>query len=141
MKQRRTRFISLLMFFVMILGLLPVSSYADSLGHTHSFDEVTHGCICGAHEDCLNNHTGWTEWTDSSALPMNSGKYYLAKDVRLTSSWSPSNNADIELCLNGHVIDAGGVPFFDALSGEKHVCIFDCKDTPHYFVDEKEIYV
>ena len=50
-----------------------------------------------------HNQDGWTAWNSSTTLPTTSGKYYLTKNVTL-STQAAFDNADISLCLNGYTI-------------------------------------
>ena len=52
-------------------------------------------------------HSDHTTYTATASLPMSAGKYYLTKDVELTSSWKV-NVDEIRLCLNGHKITQKG---------------------------------
>ena len=75
----------LISFFVFIFNKLIYPAYAiDHDGH----DEIGNG------------------WDGDSNLP-SAGKYYLKKDVTITSTWKPIG--DVSLCLNGHGIKMTGV--------------------------------
>ena len=53
-----------------------------------------------------HDHSGYTAWKDTSAMPQTAGSYYLDVDVALSSEWQvPSGRTN--LCLNGHTISQG----------------------------------
>ena len=53
-----------------------------------------------------HNHSGYTAWKDTSALPQTAGSYYLDADVALSSEWQvPAGTTN--LCLNSHTITQG----------------------------------
>ena len=50
-----------------------------------------------------HNHSGWTEWNTTTALPTEAGSYYLTADVTLSGTWNvPSGTTN--LCLNGYTV-------------------------------------
>lgn len=137
MRQRRKRFISIILTAVMIVMLFPSNVYAVAPpGHTHSFDETTHGCVCGAHENGLSDHDGWTTWSNPTSLPTNEGSYYLTTDVTLNSVWNVPQNKTINLCLNGHMIIGYGAYMIPLMISDYTLNIFDCSDSIHYFTDK-----
>ena len=66
-------------------------------------------CICGGTGITYAGHTCnasqvWKKWTNATALPKESGYYYLASDVTLSGNMSPAAGASVYLCLNGHSV-------------------------------------
>ncbi|MBQ9387348.1 MAG: right-handed parallel beta-helix repeat-containing protein [Lachnospiraceae bacterium] len=90
------------------MSLVMIASYAPTV----SADGAgTHGAS-GHFVELNHNHSDgtWTAWGagsgESSSLPKTSGKYYLTRDITVTSQQRITASADIELCLNGHNINA-----------------------------------
>lgn len=55
-----------------------------------------------------HDHTGWTAWSNTGAMPGTAGNYYLTSDVSLSGSvWSVPGGTT-NLCLNGHTITQNG---------------------------------
>ena len=65
-------------------------------------------CICGgaiSNEGHSNHDTPDTlflPWKETNSLPNAAGNYYLTRDVKLTTQWTPSGT--INICLNGFSI-------------------------------------
>ncbi len=69
-------------------------------------------------------------WYDAASLPKLAGNYVLCSNVELSSSWAVPQG-DVNLCLNGHVIELGGNQI--TVGSESNLNIYDCKQTEHYF--------
>lgn len=75
-------------------------------------------CVCGGSDDCLlGDHTSHSDIT-YTAIPagftggaLESGNYYLDRDVTLTSSVTVESDETVNLCLNGHKLSANGGDF------------------------------
>ena len=76
------------------------------------------------HEDVT-----FLSWDEDDKLPTNAGSYYLLKDIELEDNWTVG--ANIDLCLNGHVINLKGHNI--TVAGSKELNIYDCGKTEHYF--------
>lgn len=68
--------------------------------------EHTH-CVCGSTHKDIGDHDAeesktFTAWNNPTALPSDSGCYYLACDVLLNDAWVPADG--VVLCLNGFSI-------------------------------------
>ena len=93
-------------------------------------------------QDEDSEHEGYKAWTNALAisqngtgktaansLPTTAGKYYLTEDVELTSTWEV--DADITLCLHGHLILAKSGTASDNLikvNSSGSLTIEKCKD-------------
>lgn len=79
---------------------LHVAKFYLDVGHKH--------CLCddsvGA---CDHKSINWLAWDDPTALPT-SGNYCLTVDVKTSQNTSLTGNNVLNLCLNGHTIEAGG---------------------------------
>ena len=53
-------------------------------------------------------NTSYTEWTDATTLPKQSGSYKLACDVTITTSVTIPKNSTVTLDLNGHTVKVNG---------------------------------
>ena len=108
--------------------------------------EHTH-CICGGTHKNIGDHDAeeiktFTAWNDPTALPGDSGCYYLTCDVLLNDTWIPADG--VVLCLNGFSIisaDSGNAIYvgdlIDTGSGgtlvpgnnQRTFTLTDCKDS------------
>jgi len=66
-------------------------------------------CVCGGNTKGVGDHTtctevDWTAWTGSVA---DGGKYYLTKDISVTSQIVIAKDTTVSLCLNGYKITGG----------------------------------
>ena len=79
---------------------LYVAKFYVDIGHKH--------CLCddsvGA---CDHKSVNWLAWDDPKSLPT-SGNYCLTVDVKTSQNVSITGNDTLNLCLNGHTIEAGG---------------------------------
>lgn len=110
MKQKLRQPLSILLTLLMLLTLLPATAFA-----TDGSDGTKNPY---AHED----HTGYTEWTNTGALPDKEGEYYLSNDITLSANWDVPG--ETVLCLNGHNVDLNTY-HFEVGKGE-HLVICDC---------------
>lgn len=110
MKQKLRQPLSILLTLLMLLALLPAAAFAADGG------DGTKNPY--AHED----HTGYTEWTNTGALPDKEGEYYLSNDITLSANWDVPG--ETVLCLNGHNVDLNTY-HFEVGKGE-HLVICDC---------------
>ena len=115
MKQKLRQPLSILLTLLMLLTLLPATAFA-----TDGSDGTKNPY---AHED----HTGYTEWTNTGALPDTAGKYYLSNDITLSANWDVPGKT--VLCLNGHNIKLNTY-HFEVGKGE-HLVICDCSTAVH----------
>ena len=49
---------------------------------------------------------GWTAWANASAVPTETGKYYLDTDVSVSAVVKIAPDQEVTLCLNGHTSKA-----------------------------------
>ncbi|MCM1334120.1 MAG: autotransporter adhesin family protein [Bacteroides sp.] len=79
--------------------------------------------------DCDGTHDGWMEWTETTKLPTDAGKYCLTADVTVTKETTIT--ADITLCLNGHIITNTGTEqtnnIFNVSGEAGNFTLCDCK--------------
>ena len=119
-------------------GIFPITTDTDWIFHVGGLYDGFYGC--------KGDHTGYTKWKASDhegLLPNAAGSYFLTEDVTLTKSWTLPEGTEaspivIDLCLNGHVIDANGgnfsaitIPAYTTLN------LHDCgkeEEVEHYFV-------
>ena len=59
----------------------------------------------------------WTEWTNTGALPIESGHYKLNVDVKLSSQANIASDADVVIDLHGHSVDSA--------SGKRAIALFN----------------
>lgn len=114
----KKRYISFLLFLTMLMTLVPATAFADPAAHS-------------------NEHSGWTQWNDSTQLPTEEGFYLLTTDVAISSTWIVTKGAT-NLCLNGHVIKASGSAFrVITIGSESALNLYDCgsNSTHHFEVD------
>lgn len=86
-------------------------------------------CACGGHANGMKNHTCSTltykAWGNTDAektsLPTTAGNYYLVSDITISSA--PTVSVDINLCLNGHDINASA-----RINQKANISITDCND-------------
>ncbi|MEE0026871.1 MAG: InlB B-repeat-containing protein, partial [Atopobiaceae bacterium] len=80
---RNARLVAVLAVLVAVVAYVPRLAMAKA-DHRHDAD-------------------GYTEWTQTDALPDKAGKYYLAGNVKLAQTWKVTAG-DTELCLNGKTV-------------------------------------
>lgn len=89
---------------VLLLFLATSICHAQTPSHTHP--------VCGATCTDGENHTDNLTWEPVTAADINtklktSGNYYLAEDIQLNAQIDiTTQNANVHLCLNGHVLKA-----------------------------------
>ena len=91
------RILSCLLVLAMLVSGVPapfVSAEGAQNAHTHS-DAHACGTQCGG-------NVVWEAWTNTGALPTESGHYYLTDDVQLTTTNDVAAGKDITICLNGY---------------------------------------
>ena len=84
--------------------------------------------------DHLNEHTckhcnkdvEWEPWVETDKLPISSGHYYLANDVKTGQNEIPAGE-DVVLCLNGHKIEGTASRVYSVRGNS--LTIMDCTDT------------
>ena len=97
-------------------------------------------CVCGGTHTAIGNHTEenklnfqpWNPYAANPAkpqmptsMPEGVDGYYLTQDVKLNSSWSPS---DVVLCLNGHKMTFSGNGVV-GIPERKSLTLTDCGTT------------
>ena len=109
-------------------------------------------CVCGGtHNTAIDNHTEenklnfqpWNPYEENptkpempTSMPAGVDGYYLTQDVKLNSTWSPSN---VVLCLNGHKMtfsDNGYVK----IPVNKRLTLTDCGTTGKLCREGNEVY-
>ncbi len=104
----KKRVLSMLLAFVMVIGLLPDTTVTAGTADTHH-----------------TSHTGYTRWGSTNSLPASAGSYYLGNNVTLTAPWEPPNG--VTLCLNGKSITIS-ISYKNAISipSGRTLTIADC---------------
>lgn len=124
----KKRALSILLSLVLVLGLVPVSTFADSAGSAH-----TH-CVCGKSDCGDESHGGEITWIGISSLSeINSiggtGYYYLKQSVTINDRWLLYDN-NITLCLNGYSIicrnSVEGDTMYTTILNHGNLTITDC---------------
>ena len=124
----KKRALSILLSLVLVLGLVPVSTFADSAGSAH-----TH-CVCGKSDCGDESHGGEQTWIGISSLSeINSiggtGYYYLKQSVTINDRWLLYDN-NITLCLNGYSIicrnSVEGDSMYTTILNHGNLTITDC---------------
>ncbi len=104
----KKRVLSILLCFVMVLGLVPASAFVDAAA---SGEHGSH-CICGVSNCSDTKHGGKLEWKPISSLNSiyTAGNYYLTQDVKISSGvfYLDSSVGPVNLCLNGKTISWTG---------------------------------
>ena len=79
-------------------------------------------------------------WNEEDTLPSEAGNYYLTSDISLAETWVIEADTEINLCLNGHVIDMEYCRFLDL--GERAVFgLYECDDSEiHYYRINMDFY-
>ena len=103
---------------------LHVAKFYLDIGHKH--------CVCGADlQGCDHKEVNFIAWDDPKSLPT-SGNYCLTVDVKTTQNVSILGSDTLNLCLNGHTIEAAGSQegtyrdrIFD-IKGQSTLNITDC---------------
>ena len=70
----------------------------------------------------IHHLSNWTEWDSQTSVPTTTGKYYLTKDVTISSTVKIAPDQEVTLCLNGHKINASARIYY--VSGVLNIC--DC---------------
>ena len=89
----------------------------------------------------IQKHDGITflAWTSNNSLPNASGNYYLTRDVTLSGQWTVPTGANVNLCLNGHVIKQSAANSrVIQVTTNATLNIYDCSDEIHYFTRSSE---
>lgn len=101
--------------------------YDEASGALRLYNRYAHP-VCGASCSHAPEHSGvsWQPWTATGSGTLDSGSYYLTKNVTLSDSIAVSG--DVNLCLNGYTIKKSdsGSPFQVENGGTFSIC--DCKD-------------
>ena len=93
--------------------------------------------------DHSHDNVTFTPWGDGAGeaekFPMTSGNYYLTKDLTITQEnyIRQSKSADINICLNGHVINVNGerpLVYCQESDIKYNLNIYDCSETIHKFM-------
>ena len=88
------------------LGAVPAAALAAAAarasGHT------TNHPLCGAACDGSHNDLTWKPLSVPSDNELPSGNYYLEEDLQIASMLIIADNATVNLCLNGHVLEYTG---------------------------------
>ena len=89
-----------------------------------------------------HTHEGMTAWDSDNSLPSSAGRYYLTKDVTISSYWYVSSSVD--LCLNGHSITKVGSGYDNHVietSGSNTILnLYDCGEDTHYYYTDPDNY-
>ena len=108
-------------------------------------------CVCGGIHTAIGDHTEEKElnfqpWNPYAAnptkpemptsMPAGVDGYYLTQDVKLNSTWSPSN---VVLCLNGHKMTFSGKGFVE-IPGNGKLTLTDCGTTGKLCREGSEVY-
>ena len=126
----KKRVLSILLCLMMVLGLAPVSIFAETAVSAHKH------CICGktSCSKTSGGHTSveWTAWSNYLKLPTEAGNYYLVYDVKISYTWNCK--WDINLCLNGKTItctSGSGIDDYDTIkvAEGKSLTVTDCQKT------------
>ncbi|MBR5570994.1 MAG: hypothetical protein IKW10_08925 [Oscillospiraceae bacterium] len=104
------------------LSLTPKAVEPGS-GHIH--------CLCNGNAVGMGDHVcdaaaSWTEWNNKSALPTESGYYYLTEDVTVSAMLEMKGKLDLKICLNGHTITGPGGNKRIFLLRDADLSITDC---------------
>ena len=122
MKYRENRWMRVLFSLLFALGLLSGISF-----------------VSYAHNTLNHEGDGFNVWIEAYSLPTHSGKYYLAGDVELNSTWEVSHS--VELCLNGHSItykgvaatNSGGISSVICVRSGGSLTLYDCGNIQHNY--------
>ena len=108
-------------------------------------------CVCGGIHTAIGDHTEEKElnfqpWNPYAAnptkpemptsMPAGVDGYYLTQDVKLNSTWSPSN---VVICLNGHKMTFSGKGFVE-IPGNGKLTLTDCGTTGKLCREGSEVY-
>lgn len=81
-----------------------ISLFGASSVKTKAADEHIHKlCVGSSCTDDSHGDIHWTPWNGGNSL--STGNYYLSGDVTLTESLRIPGDADVNLCLNGYVLN------------------------------------
>lgn len=139
----KKKILSTFLVLCMMVTMLPTLARAVE-PHAH--------CVCGGSVSA-GDHTSHTDVTytalDNSFKGglLTSGNYYLATDVTLTSSLTIASGQTVNLCLNGHKLDANGGAFV-AIRNSGILKLCDCRQDDetaqehwYYYDSEKVKYI
>lgn len=127
----KKRALSILLSLMLVLGLVPVSTFADSAGSAH-----TH-CVCGKSDCGDESHGEEITWIGISSLSEietigGKGHYYLKQSVTINERWLLYDN-NITLCLNGYSIicrnSVHGDSMYTTILNHGILTITDCGTT------------
>lgn len=96
--------LQLCLVIALLLFLATSICHAQTPNHTHP--------VCGATYTDGGNHADNLTWEPVTATNINtklktSGNYYLAEDIQLNAQIDiTTQDANVHLCLNGHVLKA-----------------------------------
>lgn len=87
-------------------------------------------CVGSSCTDDSHGDIHWTAWNGGASL--NTGNYYLSSDVTLTQNLTIPGDTDVNLCLNGYVLNLNGD---NRINVEGNLNICDCGEnrTTHKF--------
>lgn len=108
-----------------------VSLFGAASVKTKAADEHIHKlCVGSSCTDDSHGDIHWTAWNGGASL--NTGNYYLSGDVTLTQNLTIPGDADVNLCLNGYVLNLNGD---NRINVEGNLNICDCGEnrTTHKF--------
>ena len=117
----KRRILSILLAALMLLTLVPTVAFAAETEHP------------------ADEHGDWTpidDIGDLETLFTNGGSGYLTGDVSVTANMTIAADKQVELCLNGHVLNLKKKHI--SVSGKLN--IFDCGDTEHYFSEDNGLW-
>ncbi|MDO4801929.1 MAG: InlB B-repeat-containing protein, partial [Prevotellaceae bacterium] len=80
------------------------------------------------------DHSGYMWWESTDTMPSESGNYYLANDVTLSSDWTVSD--ETVLCLNDHVLNLNG----HHIIVDGSLTFQDCGETIRKFADNSGLW-
>lgn len=94
--------------------------------------EFTDTCTVTVTEATVHEHDGlsFEKWTSANSLPVASGNYYLANDITLSSICIIPANQIINLCLNGHTVNAPASGRAISLSSGTTLTVMDDNTVP-----------
>ena len=121
----KKRMLSLLTCLALCLVLLPATASAEEpQNHT--------------------SHTGWTaltqDYIDKNGSTLASGSYYLSEDLTVRTNIQFTKDANVNLCLNGHILTLqDGSQFFFGGTVPRTLCLCDCQSSKDTYgnIDEE----
>ena len=99
MRKVGSKILSWFLTVVIVLGLMPMNTYAAETTGGHSNHKV---CENAEEHECT--HDIITEWQelDGSKNVLATGNYYLSKDVSFSNNIQLGEGANVVICLNGY---------------------------------------